>query len=220
VAVISLATVMVLGFGVEALRSDPVGLYSAGIGHFLTALGIPLHFGTMLGLLALSTFLLTTLDTCTRLGRYVLQEFFGWDNRVARNRWLATLITLVLPAGLAFLSYTTPDGRLIPVWRAIWPVFGATNQLLAGLALLAVTIWLKRTGRSWVYVGLPMLFMVTMTLSATFLLVVDRATSLPVRTIACLLLGLGIILIVEAIRALRGPQLPPEPVILKAAEPA
>jgi carbon starvation protein len=220
VAVISLATVMVLGFGVEAMRGDPVGLYSAGIGRFLTFLGIPLHFGTMLGLLALSTFLLTTLDTCTRLGRYVLQEFFGWDNRVARNRWLATLITLVLPAGLAFLSYTTPDGRLIPVWRAIWPVFGATNQLLAGLALLAVTIWLKRTGRSWVYVGLPMLFMVTMTLSATFLLVVDRATSLPVRTIACLLLGLGIILIVEAIRALRGPQLPPEPVILKAAEPA
>jgi carbon starvation protein len=220
VAVISLATVMVLGFGVEALRGDPVGLYSAGVGRFLTFLGIPLHFGTMLGLLALSTFLLTTLDTCTRLGRYVLQEFFGWDNRVARNRWIATLITLALPAVLTFLSYTTPDGRLIPVWRAIWPVFGATNQLLAGLALLAVTVWLKRTGRSWGYVGLPMLFMVTMTLSATFLLVVDRATAPPVRTIAVLLLGLGIILIVEAVRALRGPQLPPEPVILRTAEQA
>jgi len=216
VAVISLATVMVLGFGVEALRGDPVGLYSAGVGRFLTSLGIPLQFGTMLGLLALSTFLLTTLDTCTRLGRYVLQEFFGWDNQVARNRWIATLTTLVLPAVLAFLSYTTPDGRLIPVWRAIWPVFGATNQLLAGLALLAVTVWLKRTGRSWRYVGLPMLFMVTMTLSATLLLVVNSATAPPVRIIAVLLLGLGITLVVEAARALRGPQLPPEPVILRS----
>jgi len=218
VAIISLATVMVLGFGVEALRSDPVGLYSAGVGRFLVTLGIPLGFGTMLGLLALSTFLLTTLDTCTRLGRYVLQEFFGWDNTEARKRWLATLLTLVLPAALAFLTYTTPDGQHIPVWRAIWPVFGATNQLLAGLALLAVTVWLKRTGRTWLFVGLPMVFMVVMTLSATFLLVFTPTTSTPVRTIAALLLVLGLTLVVEAVRALRGPTLPPEPVLLRSEQ--
>ncbi|MGW8266874.1 MAG: carbon starvation CstA family protein, partial [Longimicrobiales bacterium] len=167
VAIIALGTVMGLTFSIDALRSDPVGLFSVGIGRFFGAFGIPQHYGTMLGLLALSTFLLTTLDTCTRLARYVLQEFFGWDNAVARVRWTATIITLVLPAVMAFLTYTTPSGQVIPVWRAVWPVFGATNQLLAGLALLAVTVWLKRTGRTWLFAGIPMVFMVGMTLTAT-----------------------------------------------------
>ena len=142
VAIIALGTIMGLTFGADALRGDPVGLYSAGIGRFFNAFGIPLRLGAMLGLLALSTFLLTTLDTCTRLARYILQEFLGWDNTVAKYRWVATGISLALPAVMAFLTYTTPSGQVIPVWRAIWPIFGATNQLLAVLALLAVTIWL------------------------------------------------------------------------------
>ena len=87
VAIIALGTVMGLTFSMDALRRDPVGLFSAGIGQYFGTLGVPPRFGTMLGLLALSTFLLTTLDTCTRLARYVLQEFFGWDNAVARVRW-------------------------------------------------------------------------------------------------------------------------------------
>ncbi len=92
-------------------------------------------------------------------------------------RWTATIMTLILPAIMAFMSYTTPAGQVIPVWRAIWPVFGATNQLLAGLALLAVTVWLKRTGRSWRFVGFPMVFMVGMTLTATILLVFSGSTA-------------------------------------------
>ncbi len=220
VAIIALGTIMGLTFGADALRGDPVGLFSAGIGKFFAMLGIPLGFGRMLGLLALSTFLLTTLDTCTRLGRYVLQEFFGWDNAVARNRWMATLLTLAIPAVLAFMTYTTPSGQVIPVWRAIWPVFGATNQLLAGLALLAVTVWLKRTSRAWLFVGLPMIFMVVMTLTATFMLMTSPATALPVRTIAVLLFLLGVTLLLEAVRAFRKPNVPPEPVRLKPLEEA
>lgn len=215
VALIALATVMGLTFDAATLRRDPVGLYSMGIGRFMNAWGLPLRLGTMLGLLALSTFLLTTLDTCTRLARYVLQEFLGWDNRIPRNRWLATLLTLVLPAILVFLTYTTPTGQRIPVWRAVWPVFGATNQLLAGLALLAVTVWLKRTGRPWLFVGLPMVFMVSMTLSATFLFLRSPATATPVRVISTLLFALGILMVVEAVRALRHPNVPPEPAVWK-----
>lgn len=222
VAIIALGTIMVLTFGADALRGDPVGLYSAGIGRFFNALGVPLRFGTMLGLLALSTFLLTTLDTCTRLARYILQEFLGWDNAVAKYRWVATGISLALPAVMAFLTYTTPSGQVIPVWRAIWPIFGATNQLLAGLALLAVTIWLKRTGRKWGFVGVPMVFMVAMTLTATVMLITSSTTAVPVRTIAVVLFLLGITLVVEAVRSFRKPALPPEAVILKPmeAEPA
>ena len=222
VAIIALGTIMGLTFGADALRGDPVGLYSAGIGRFFNAFGIPLRIGTMLGLLALSTFLLTTLDTCTRLARYILQEFLGWDNTVAKYRWVATGISLALPAVMAFLTYTTPSGQVIPVWRAIWPIFGATNQLLAGLALLAVTIWLKRTGRKWGFVGVPMVFMVAMTLTATVMLITSSTTAVPVRTIAAVLFLLGITLVVEAVRSFRKPALPPEAVILKPmeAEPA
>jgi carbon starvation protein len=222
VAIIALGTVMGLTLGADALRSDPVALFSAGIGKFFGALGVPRHYGTMLGLLALSTFLLTTLDTCTRLARYVLQEFFGWDNSVARVRWTATIITLVLPAILAFMTYTTPAGQVIPVWRAIWPVFGATNQLLAGLALLAVTVWLKRTGRSWLFVGAPMVFMVGMTLTATLMLVVSPTTATVVRGISLFLFVLGALMVVEAFRSLRKPNVPPEKLVFRSdlGEPA
>ena len=210
VAIIALGTVMGLTFSVDALRGDPVGLFSAGIGRFFGALGIPVRYGTMLGLLALSTFLLTTLDTCTRLARYVIQEFFGWDNTVVRLRWISTIITLVLPAIMAFMAYTTPSGQVIPVWRAIWPVFGATNQLLAGLALLAVTVWLKRTGRSWLFTGIPMVFLIGMTLTATVMLIFSTTTATPVRVISVFLFGLGVLMVVEAFRSLRKPNVPPE----------
>jgi carbon starvation protein len=170
----------------------------------------------MLGLLALSTFLLTTLDTCTRLARYVLQEFFGWDNADVRVRWTATVLTLILPAAMAFMSYTTPAGQVIPVWRAIWPVFGATNQLLAGLALLAVTVWLKRTGRSWLFAGIPMVFMVVMTLTATVMLVFSGTTAAPVRAVSAFLLVLGVLMVVEAFRALGKPDVPPETVVFRS----
>jgi carbon starvation protein len=207
---------MGLAFSAEALRGDPVGLFSAGIGRFFNTLGIPLRFGTMLGLLALSTFLLTTLDTCTRLARYVLQEFFGWDNALGKVRWTSTTITLVVPAILVFMTYTTPTGQSIPVWRAIWPVFGAANQLLAGLALLAVTVWLKRTGRSWMFVAFPMVFMVGMTLTATVMLFLSATTATPVRVISVFLFLLGSMMVVEAWRSLRKPNVEPEEVILRS----
>ena len=216
VALIALGTVMGLSFNLEALRSDPVALFSAGIGQFFNAFGVPVQYGTMLGLLALSTFLLTTLDTCTRLARYVLQEFFGWDNADARIRWMATALTLVLPAIMVFMTYTTPTGQHIPVWRAVWPVFGATNQLLAGLALLAVTVWLKRTGRTWLFAALPMVFMVVMTMSATGMLMIGSSTAGPVRVIAIFLFVLGAMMVVEAFRALRKPDVPPEPIVLRS----
>jgi carbon starvation protein len=195
-----------------------VVLFSAGIGRFMSMLGIPFTFGSMLGLLALSTFPLTTLDTCTRLGRYVLQEFFGWDNARSSTRWTATVLTLVVPAILAFMNYTTPSGEVIPVWRAIWPVFGGTNQLLAGLALLALTMWLRRTGRRWLFAGIPMVFMLVMTVSALILLVANANTVPPVRVIAAFLLALASVMMFEGARAFRMPRVTPEDVVLANGE--
>lgn len=215
VAVISLACVMMLGFSAQSLGQNPVTVYAKGMGQFLNSFGIPLQVGSMLGLLTLSTFLLTTLDTCTRLGRYVLQEFFQWDNTVAANRIKATLLTLVIPVVMAYTTYTTPSGQVLPVWRAIWPVFGSTNQLLAGLALLAVTFWMKRTGRKWGFVAVPTAFMIAMTMTALVLQVTGEQTVLPVRIIAGALLLLGTVLVTEAVRIFGRPQLPREAIVLR-----
>jgi carbon starvation protein len=95
-------------------------------------------------------------------------------------------------------------------------VFGATNQLLAGLALLAVTVWLKRTGRTWQFAGIPMVFMVGMTLTATVMLVFSGSTALPVRTVSAFLLVLGIMMVVEAFRVLGKPGVPPEKVLFRS----
>jgi len=218
VAVIALSTVMILSFGTDALRSDPITVYASGIGKFLGAFGINPRFGAHFGLLALSTFLLTTLDTCTRLARYVVQEAVGWSQNNARQRVVATLLTLLLPAVLVFMTYTDPvTGQVLPAWRAVWPVFGATNQLLAALALLAVTVWLKRTGRKWLFTGLPMAFMLVMTMSALALLIGKNGFSL-IGIISSVLFILGLVLSVEAARAFRLDELGPEPVVLKAAE--
>lgn len=218
VAVIALATVMILSFGEEALRSDPIAVYASGIGQFLGSFGINPRFGAHFGLLALSTFLLTTLDTCTRLGRYVVQEALGWEQNEPRGRLYATLLTLLLPATLVFMTYTDPaSGQVLPAWRAVWPVFGATNQLLAALALLAVTVWLKRTGRTWAFAGLPMAFMLVMTMTALGMLILRHGPSL-IGLIATALFLLGLLLAVEAARAFRLRELGPEPVRLKPAE--
>lgn len=215
VAVISLSCVMMMGFSAQALGQNPVTVYARGMGQFLNAFGIPLQVGSMLGLLTLSTFLLTTLDTCTRLGRYVLQEFFAWDNTIAANRVKATLLTLVIPVVMAYTTYTTPSGQVLPVWRAIWPVFGSTNQLLAGLALLAVTFWMKRTGRKWGFVAVPTGFMIAMTMTALVLQVTGAETVMPVRIIAGALLVLSTVLVMESLRIFGRPRLPRETILLR-----
>jgi carbon starvation protein len=217
VAVIALAAVMILPFGAEAFGRNPIAIYAGGIGEFLSRLGIPSRFGAHFGLLALSTFLLTTLDTCTRLGRYVVQEAFGWDANDTRSRVVATALTLVLPGLLVFAKYPDPvSGQMQAAWRAVWPVFGATNQLLAALALLAVTLWLKRTGRTWAFAGLPMAFMLVMTMSALAMLIMQEGPVI-IRGLSVALFALGLMLSVEAARAFRLEELGPEPVTLKPA---
>jgi carbon starvation protein len=218
VAVIALSAVMVLPFGAAAYGDTPITIYAGGIGTFLSMFGIPPRFGAHFGLLALSTFLLTTLDTCTRLGRYVVQEAFDWDKNDAKSRVLATILTLVLPAVLVFMTYTDPvTGQKLAAWRAVWPVFGATNQLLAALALLAITVWLKRTGRVWAFAAAPMAFMLIMTMTALVLLTSQQGP-LIIRAIALALFVLGAMLAIEAARAFRLGEVGPEPVTLKAAE--
>jgi carbon starvation protein len=198
-ALISVSAIVVAG-GTLAGRS-PTQVFASGMGTFLGSVGVPMALGTSFGLLALSTFLLTTLDTGTRLARYIFEEFFG----VWGKKWhlLATAATLVLPLWLALTEYRDAAGNIIPVWRAIWPVFGATNQLLGALALLTVAVWLKRTGRRTMFVLIPMVFMFAVTLLALGMLVWENEFMV-IRVIAGFLLVLALILIWEAILAFQG----------------
>jgi len=124
-----------------------------------STLGIPSAFGTSFALLAISTFLLTTLDTCTRLARYILEEFVGKKNLVMDV--IYTLCVIAFPVIMIFIKMPDPtnQGAIIPVWKAIWPLFGATNQLLAALALLVVYVVRKYKNKSTWFIFIPMLFM-------------------------------------------------------------
>lgn len=200
VAAMALLVVAMLPADSDLVKKAPLAIYGAGMAKFLGVFGVPEPIGYSFGLLALSTFILTTLDTATRLGRYIFEEFFGL--RRARTRYLATVATLALP--LVFVLITLKDANMnpIPAWKAIWPVFGATNQLLAGLALLVVMIWMKRLGKRTAFVFLPMCFMTVMTVWALFILIGQYKLSL-IGLIAIVLLLLALTLFIESVRVLK-----------------
>ena len=171
--------------------------------------GIPIAVGTSFGLLAISTFLLTTLDTATRLCRYVFQEFTGLID--PRWRFVATGASLMLPAILVFITIHGADGAPLPAWKAIWPAFGATNQLLGALALMVIAVWLRSIGRSYLFVALPMLFMMVMTIWSLVGQVMGGGTTPIVRAIAGTLLVMALVLVGEGIRVFSRPRPTPAP---------
>ncbi len=199
-----LAVAAVVLVGAEAARGQaPTVVFARGLGTMLAALGLPPSLGAHFGALAISTFLLTTLDTCTRLARYVVEELFDLRGRGRAVVIGATLATLALPALLTQVSLTGLDGSPAPAWKVIWPVFGATNQLLGALALLAITAWLRNLGRALAYVAVPMVFMFAVTLIALGQLVVHHGWSL-VGVIAGALFVLAVVLLAEALRVWLG----------------
>jgi carbon starvation protein len=201
VAIIALAAVAIVAKTENITGIPPQLIYANGLGKFFAALGISEQLGHTFALLALSAFILTTLDTATRLSRYIFEEFFGLQN-TAGARYFSTLATLVLPTILVLITLKDTAGKPIPAWKAIWPVFGATNQLLAGLVLLVVAVWLKKTDKKTGFVIVPMVFMNVMTLTALILLLLKYKLSV-VGIIAGVLLVLSLILVAEAYRTVK-----------------
>jgi len=161
VATISLACVMMFKEGSPALASgNPNMIYAQGLANFLEVVHVPKMLAISFALMAFTTFVYDTLDVCTRLGRYILQELTGWHGPVGRT--VVTALTAGVP--LFFLLRHPVDAKA-PVWKMFWGLFGASNQLLAALTLLGVTVWLWRTRRAtwvWFVTGIPMVFMYTM----------------------------------------------------------
>ncbi len=170
VAVLALATVMMLPKGSEMLAKDPNLVYANGLARYLGLIGVGFNVAFPFALLAFSTFVYDTLDVCTRLGRYVFQELTGLSGRIGGI--IASMATLLLP--LLFLMLTKEKGYLVA-----WPIFGTSNQLLAGLTLMAISVWLVKQGKRAIYAILPMIFMISMTIWSLILQIIPFVREWP-----------------------------------------
>lgn len=142
----------------------PIPTFSAGVGFLMSHFGIPEVVGTTFVALVASAFLMTTLDSATRLGKYAVQEFAEGKSKFFSNQHIATLI-IVIGAGALAVSGT---------WNKVWPLFGSANQMLGAIALLAVSAWLMKKGVNAWFTIIPMILMFIITLSALSVLIYEN----------------------------------------------
>ena len=202
VALIALATIMI---AMPKSGTSEGAIYGEGIGRFLTVIIGKEHllFAIVFGSMAFSTFVFDTLDVATRLGRYIIQELFDVHSKFAAV--MATLATAGVP--LLFVL-AAPKGS----WRTFWVLFGSSNQLLAALTLLGVTVWLYRSGRTWWYTAAPMAFVLAITVWALGIQAWNGLTSASAGAMSVMngvfalaLIALAGVVVVEAVRAIRRP---------------
>jgi carbon starvation protein len=137
-----------------------------GAANMLGTLGIPKGVALVIMGVFVASFAATTLDTATRIQRYVISELFGGLKITAlTNRYTATVVAVGSALVLAFATGAGGAGAL-----KLWPLFGATNQTLAALALIIITLYLERRGGlKWLVPGIPAVFMAVMTIWAVIL---------------------------------------------------
>ena len=202
-AIISVGAVIILSRTEYLDRltvEGPVALFSTGLGGMISSLGISEPFAVGFVALTVSAFALTTLDTCTRLARFTLQEYFEDMPQpaaqvMAKNRYLSTTIVVILSVLLL------ASGE----FERLWPIFGSANQLLAALALLTIGVWLMKKNISATFVTIPMFFMFSVTLASLGLFAWKnfQDEGYILAAIASILFVLAIALIVLAIRSLK-----------------
>ncbi|MDF2520259.1 MAG: cstA [Clostridia bacterium] len=195
--VVAIMALIAVGYVVGA-KGTPAQIFANGVADFMNSFGIPVPVGTVFVILAFSAFALTSLDTATRLGRYMFQEMTtkaDGTKTALSNMYVSTAITVGLSALLLTYGY-----------QKIWPIFGSANQLLAGLSLLAVSAWLAKSGKKNFMTVIPMIFMFAVTLTA--LVFVSRNNFLSenyiIGTLAAILFVLAIVLIITTINTFLG----------------
>ena len=155
-------------------------------------------FASMIAVLALNTFVLTTLDTAVRITRFLVQESLGEKIPTFKNKYAVTTTVVFV----AYLIGAT-DG-----WQKIWPIFGATNQLIAAVALFVVATWLMAVKKPTQYVLYPAIFMVITTIGAlswqAYRFLTAAQPNLFLGLTAIVLIGLAMFVGNEGMQALRG----------------
>jgi carbon starvation protein len=170
---------------------DPIQAFAAGYGKLTSSIpGITLVIGSFFAMVMLNAFVLTTLDTGTRLGRFVFSELTGKKIQIFNNRWLASAIILIFAALLG-----ATEG-----YKAIWPVFGASNQLVAALALVVVSSYLVGIKRPTKFTLYPAYFMLCTTLAALIFQGYNffKAESYLLGVVSVILILLALIIVYDA----------------------
>jgi carbon starvation protein len=183
-------------------QGNPILAFAVSMGTLLYGtMGIPVAFGSVMGILVVEGFLITTLDSAVRLNRYLFEEFwktiFVTPPAITRKFWFNSGLAVVL-----MLLFAWNQG-----YKLIWPIFGAANQLLAALTLIAVTVWLHRMGKRRWFTLIPALVMLTTTIAAlSYCLVVDYVPSgnftMIITDGVLLILSLGVLVL--SLRGLTG----------------
>lgn len=150
-------------------RSNPILAFATGAGGLLhTSFGFSPVYGTVFGILLVEGFVVTTLDTAVRLNRYLFEELWQVIFRevpaVLKTYLFNALLSVVLMYVLAYKN----------AFLAIWPVFGSANQLLASLALIAVSVWLVNRGKQALFTVIPAIFMTVTTIYSLVLLLFEK----------------------------------------------
>lgn len=212
-AIIALITAITLTTRQYSIaQANPVALFASGAGNFIHSLSV--WTGMIISekaaesfiLLAVSAFALTSLDTATRLARFSIQELFEsfvqkTQNTDVKNN-LSKYASMMISTGIAvgFAGILALSGK----WQLIWPIFGAANQMLASLTLLAVSLWLYKQGKSTLPAIIPMIFMMLVTITALILTIKTNIyTNNIIVIIASLLLALALFLIIESFKSLK-----------------
>ncbi|HYI13703.1 MAG TPA: carbon starvation CstA family protein [Thermoanaerobaculia bacterium] len=202
VALIAMVTVMIVAQK-DLTGLKPGTIYGNGIGDFMVLLVGEKYrnYAITFGAMAFSTFVFDTVDVSTRLGRYIVQELFRWPTRF--GAWVGTLLTVALP--VYFLAFTPPGS-----WGKFWTLFGASNQLLAALTLLAITVWLHQRRQQIAFTLFPMLFVLVTTLYALVRLTIMNFSGAAVDPVAMVngitsaaLIALALYLVSRAIARVR-----------------
>ena len=151
-----------------------ISAFVDGSANMIMALGIPKQFTLAIMAVFVASFAGTTLDTATRIQRYVLSELFSsLKLNFLTGKYTATAIAVGSALILAFATGASGAGAL-----KLWPLFGAVNQTLAALALIIITLYLKaRGGLKWMVAGIPAIFMAVMTLWAAVMNQVQFGTA-------------------------------------------
>lgn len=174
VAVIAISTLILTGSTITAKGLDPDEIYARGLATFAGIFGVSFGLAITFGKLAFATFIYDTLDVAMRLARYVFQELIGL--KTLAGAITATLISAVLPLLGVFTQVRGPDGNPVPVWKIFWPLFGTSNQMLAALTLIAITVWMKKNKMNWIITGIPMIFMLVVTFSSLLIIILPYIT--------------------------------------------
>ena len=180
-----------------------VGLFAGGLASFCARLGIPEKSGAIFMSLAVSAFLMTSVDTATRLARFTWQELFtGAQGRTRppnpftspiSNMYVATGLVVAL---VALLLLGNPEAA-----KNLWNVFASANQLLAGLTLFTASLWLYKNRKAWWITLFPMLFMLAVSSAGLWLLCTGswKAGNPTLGVVTAVLLALAAVLVLLAV---------------------